>query len=69
MVEMVQTALRDVDLSLEQVSAFKAALARQVRELTACLRVEAARRASIWTRRACGMAWGTTARALDHHAP
>ena len=35
MVEMVQAALREVNLSLEQVSAFKAALARQVRELTA----------------------------------
>jgi hypothetical protein len=35
MVEMVQAALRDVDLSPEQASAFKAALARQVRELTA----------------------------------
>jgi hypothetical protein len=35
MVEMVQAALREVDLSPEQVSAFKAALARQARELTA----------------------------------
>ena len=35
MVEMVQAALREVDLSLEQVSALKAALARQARELTA----------------------------------
>ena len=35
MVEMVQAALREVDLSPEQVSAFKAALARQVRELLA----------------------------------
>jgi hypothetical protein len=35
MVEMVQAALREVDLSLEQASAFKAALARQARELTA----------------------------------
>ena len=35
MVEMVQTALREVDLSPEQASAFKAALARQARELTA----------------------------------
>jgi hypothetical protein len=33
MVEMVQAALREVDLSPEQVSAFKAALARQAREL------------------------------------
>jgi hypothetical protein len=35
MVEMVQTALREVELSPEQVSAFKAALARQAREITA----------------------------------
>jgi hypothetical protein len=35
MVKMVQAALREVDLSPEQVSAFKAALARQVRELAA----------------------------------
>jgi hypothetical protein len=35
MVEMVQAALREVDLSPEQVTAFKAALARQARELTA----------------------------------
>src|SRR5215213_6845155 len=35
MVEMVQTALPEVDLSPEQASAFKAALARQARELTA----------------------------------
>ncbi len=35
MVEMVQAALREVDLSPEQASAFKAALARQARELTA----------------------------------
>jgi hypothetical protein len=35
MVEMVQAALREVDLSPEQVSAIKAALARQARELTA----------------------------------
>jgi hypothetical protein len=35
MVEMVQAALREVDLSPEQVSAFKAALARRARELTA----------------------------------
>jgi hypothetical protein len=35
MVETVQAALREVDLSPEQVSAFKAALARQARELTA----------------------------------
>ena len=35
MVEMVQAALREVDLSPEQTSAFKAALARQARELTA----------------------------------
>jgi hypothetical protein len=35
MVEMVQAALREVDLSPEQSSAFKAALARQARELTA----------------------------------
>jgi hypothetical protein len=35
MVEMVQAALRKVDLSPEQASAFKAALARQARELTA----------------------------------
>jgi hypothetical protein len=34
MVEMVQAALREVDLSPEQASAFKAALARQARELT-----------------------------------
>jgi hypothetical protein len=34
MVEMVQTALREVDLSPEQALAFKAALARQARELT-----------------------------------
>jgi hypothetical protein len=33
MVEMVQAALREVDLSPEQASAFKAALARQAREL------------------------------------
>jgi hypothetical protein len=33
MVEMVQVALREVDLSPEQASAFKAALARQAREL------------------------------------
>jgi hypothetical protein len=33
MVEMVQTALREVDLSPEQASALKAALARQAREL------------------------------------
>jgi hypothetical protein len=35
MVEMVQAALREVDLSPEQASAFKAALARQARELSA----------------------------------
>jgi hypothetical protein len=35
MVEMVQAALREVDLSPEQASAFKAALARHARELTA----------------------------------
>jgi hypothetical protein len=35
MVEMVQAALREVDLSPEQASAFNAALARQARELTA----------------------------------
>lgn len=35
MVEMVQAALREVDLAPEQASAFKAALARQARELTA----------------------------------
>ena len=35
MVEMVQAALREVDLSPEQASAFKAALARQARALTA----------------------------------
>jgi hypothetical protein len=35
MVEMVQAALREVDLSRERVSAFKAALTRQARELTA----------------------------------
>jgi len=35
MVQMVQAALREVDLSPEQASAFKAALARQARELTA----------------------------------
>jgi hypothetical protein len=35
MVGMVQAALREVDLSPEQASAFKAALARQARELTA----------------------------------
>jgi hypothetical protein len=35
MVEMGQAALREVDLSPEQASAFKAALARQARELTA----------------------------------
>jgi hypothetical protein len=35
MVEMVQAALREVDLSPEQASAFKAALARQAQELTA----------------------------------
>lgn len=35
MVETVQAALREVDLSPEQASAFKAALARQARELTA----------------------------------
>jgi hypothetical protein len=35
MVEMVQAALREVDLSPEQASAFKAALARQARQLTA----------------------------------
>jgi hypothetical protein len=34
MVEMVQAALREVDLSPEQASTFKAALARQARELT-----------------------------------
>ena len=34
MVEMVQAALREVDLSPEQALAFKAALARQARELT-----------------------------------
>ena len=33
MVEMVQAALREVELSPEQASAFKAALARQAREL------------------------------------
>jgi hypothetical protein len=33
MVETVQTALREVDLSPEQASALKAALARQAREL------------------------------------
>jgi hypothetical protein len=38
MVEMVQAALREVDLSPEQTSAFKAALARQARELTASAR-------------------------------
>jgi hypothetical protein len=35
MVEMVQAALREVDLSPEQASAFTAALAPQTRELTA----------------------------------
>jgi truncated hemoglobin YjbI len=35
MVEMVQAALREVDLSPEQASAFTAALARQAHELTA----------------------------------
>jgi hypothetical protein len=35
MVEMVQAALREVDLSPEQASAFKAASARQARELSA----------------------------------
>jgi hypothetical protein len=35
MVEMVQAALREVDLSPEQASAFRAALAKQARELTA----------------------------------
>jgi hypothetical protein len=35
MVEMVQAALREVNLSPEQASSFKAALARQARELTA----------------------------------
>jgi hypothetical protein len=35
MVEMVQAAVREVDLSPEQASASKAALARQARELTA----------------------------------
>jgi hypothetical protein len=35
MVERVQAALREVDLSPEQASAFNAALARQARELTA----------------------------------
>jgi hypothetical protein len=35
MVEMVHAALREVDLSPEQAAAFKAALARQARELTA----------------------------------
>jgi hypothetical protein len=35
MVEMVQAALREVDLSPEQASAFRAALARKARELTA----------------------------------
>jgi len=35
MVEMVQAALREVDLSPEQASVFKAALAHQARELTA----------------------------------
>jgi hypothetical protein len=34
MLQMVQTALQEVDLSPEQASAFKAALARQARELT-----------------------------------
>jgi hypothetical protein len=34
MVEMVQSALREVDLSPEQASAFKVALARKARELT-----------------------------------
>jgi hypothetical protein len=34
MVEMVQAALREVDLSPEQASAFKSALARKARELT-----------------------------------
>jgi len=38
----------------------KAALARQARELTALPVVEAARRASVCTRRACGLLWGTT---------
>jgi hypothetical protein len=35
MVEMVQAALREVDLSPEQASAFKTALGRQVRQLAA----------------------------------
>ena len=35
MVDMVQAALREVDLSPEQASEFEAALARQARELTA----------------------------------
>jgi hypothetical protein len=39
MVEIVQAALREVDLSPEQVSAFKATLARQARELTASAEV------------------------------
>jgi hypothetical protein len=34
MVEMVQAALREIDLSAEQASAFKAALARQAGERT-----------------------------------
>jgi hypothetical protein len=34
MVEMVQAALPEVDLSAEQASTFKAALARQARQLT-----------------------------------
>ena len=34
MMEMVQAALREVDLSPEQASAFKAALARQACQLT-----------------------------------
>jgi hypothetical protein len=38
MVEIVQAALREVDLSRERVSAFKAALAREARELTAFAR-------------------------------
>ncbi len=60
MVEMVQGALREVDLSPEQVSAFKAALARQARELTASPEVRSGSAGNLfWARRACGVTRGT----------
>jgi hypothetical protein len=61
MVDMVQAALREVDLSLEQAVAFEAALARQARELTAAPVGRKQLGGHLFcTRRACDLVWGTT---------